>query len=93
MPKLNKAVCRNATSYKSSILNLLSTIAKRHNKKRGDVVIAFEQDISVYAVRRWITSPIPKKHMQAISDLSGISIDSLESLNEDNFEMVSVGKL
>ena len=87
MPKIGKPKCKNAKAHQAGIRELLEVIAKKHDKRRGDVVIAYEEDISVYAVRMWMKRPIPKKHWATVARLSGFSVDRVESLARGYFNM------
>jgi len=87
MPKIGQARCKNLNAHQTGIKKLLKTIAKKFDKRRGDVVIAYHEDISVYAVRMWLTRPIPKKHWKALATLSGQSVGAIESLATEHFAM------
>lgn len=80
MPKIGQTVCTNKEAHYEAITELLELIARRGKKLRGDIVIAYEEDISVYAVRMWLTRPIPKRHWKAISRLSGLPMDAVAEL-------------
>lgn len=88
MPKLGQAKCINKDAHHEGVSELLKTIAKKGGKRRGDVVIAYEEDISVYAVRMWLTRPIPRKHWKTVSRLSGFSMDRVEELATKHFVTV-----
>jgi hypothetical protein len=88
MPKLGQTRCIDKDAYHEQISNLLTIIAKKGDKRRGDVVIAYEEDISVYAVRMWLTRPIPRKHWKTVSRLSGYSLARVEELSVKNFIIV-----
>jgi hypothetical protein len=88
MPKIGRPRCFNFKAHQEGIEDLLSLIGKKHNKRRGDVVIAYEEDISVYAVRMWMKRPIPKKHWATLAKLSGYSLTKIEQLARDNFDTV-----
>jgi hypothetical protein len=85
MPKLGQSKCINRDAHHEGVTELLEIIAKRGKKRRGDVVIAYEEDISVYAVRMWLTRPIPKKHWKTVARLSGLSMETVESLATKHF--------
>lgn len=87
MPKLGVAKCLDPQSHQASITELLRVIAKKFDKRHGDVVIAYEEDISVYAVRMWLARPIPKKHWKALSKLSGYSTERIERIARQYFDM------
>lgn len=88
MPKLGQTKCINKTAHYQAIETLLETIARRGDKRRGDVVIAYEEDISVYAVRMWLRRPIPRKHWKTIARLSGYSLERVESIATQHFVTV-----
>lgn len=85
MPKLGKAQCIDTTAHFKAIKELLDVIAKRGGKRRGDLVIAYEDDISVYAVRMWLWRPIPRRHWATVSRLSGYSLTHIEELATKHF--------
>lgn len=85
MPKLGRSVCVNKEAHARGVENLLSTIAQRSGKTWGDVVIAYHEDISVYAVRMWLTRPIPKRHWKVLATLSGYSVEQIERLATEHF--------
>jgi hypothetical protein len=80
------SLCTNPTAHYKGVEELLETIATRSNKARGDVVIAYEEGISVYAVRAWLSRPIPKKHWRTLSRLSGKPVDAIASIATSYFE-------
>lgn len=88
MPKLGQTKCINKDAHYEGVSKLLETIAKKGGKRRGDIVIAYEEDISVYAVRMWLTRPIPRKHWKTISRLSGYSPERVEELASKHFVTV-----
>jgi hypothetical protein len=49
-------------------------------------VIAYHEDISVYAVRMWLERPIPKKHWAKLSGLSGLPLEHIQQLATKCFE-------
>jgi hypothetical protein len=85
VPKLGQTKCVNKNAHYEAIRSLLETIAKLGNKRRGDIVIAYEEDISVYAVRMWLTRPIPKKHWKTVARLSGYSLERVEKVANQYF--------
>lgn len=87
MPKIGKPKCKNLREHQKGVSELLNIIAKKHDKRRGDVVIAYEEDISVYAVRMWMKRPIPKKHWDALARLSNYSLARVENIARENFDM------
>jgi hypothetical protein len=89
MPKIGQTKCTDKKTYHDVITKLLNTIAKRGRKSRGDIVIAYEEDISVYAVRMWLTRPIPRKHWETVSRLSGFSMDKLQEIFDKYFKVVA----
>jgi hypothetical protein len=89
MPKIGTAKCLNLNAHQSGVADLLKVIGKKFEKRRGDVVIAYQEDISVYAVRMWLSRPIPKKHWQTLSELSGYSLGKIEAIATENFHMNS----
>jgi hypothetical protein len=88
MPKIGQTKCINNDAHHEAITTLLNTIAKRGGKRRGDVIIAYEEDISVYAVRMWLTRPIPKKHWKTVARLSGYSLERVEKVATQHFVTV-----
>lgn len=88
MPKLGQTVCTNNGAHYEGVMDLLTVIAKKGGKRRGDVVIAYEEDISVYAVRMWLTRPIPKKHWKTVSRLSGYTLARVEEVASKHFTTV-----
>jgi len=88
MPKIGQTKCINNDAHYEAITALLETVAKRGKKRRGDVVIAYEEDISVYAVRMWLTRPIPKKHWKTVARLSGYSLERVEKIATQHFVTV-----
>ena len=80
MPKVGQARCVNAEAHRAGIEKLLADIAKVSGKSRGDVVIAFYEDISVYAIRVWLRRPIPKRHWPALARLSGYSLEQVKEI-------------
>jgi hypothetical protein len=88
MPKIGQTKCVNHDAHHEAITTLLNTIAKRGGKRRGDVIIAYEEDISVYAVRMWLTRPIPKKHWKTVARLSGYSLERVEKVATQHFVTV-----
>jgi len=88
MPKLGRTECTNHKAHFEAVTDLLNLIAKRGKKRRGDVVIAYEEDISVYAVRMWLTRPIPRKHWKTVAQLSGMSMAAIEELSTKHFKVV-----
>jgi hypothetical protein len=66
-------------NIKKAVQHILDLIAQRHNRTRGDVIVAESctgpngrPDISVYAVRQWLSRGIPKKHWETVANLAGI---------------------
>lgn len=90
MPKIGIAKCLNQTRHQEGVEEMLKIIAKKYDKRRGDVVIAYEEDISVYAVRMWLTRPIPPKHWKTLARLSGYSLIKVESVAREYFDMAAV---
>jgi len=90
MPKIGIAKCLNQDKHQEGVDDMLKVIAKKHGKRRGDVVIAYEEDISVYAVRMWLTRPIPAKHWKTLARLSGYSLTRIESVARENFDMAAI---
>lgn len=90
MPKIGIAKCLNQDKHQEGVEEILRVIAKKHDKRRGDVVIAYEEDISVYAVRMWLTRPIPSKHWKTLARLSGYSLTKVEAIARGCFDMASV---
>jgi hypothetical protein len=90
MPKIGIAKCLNQSKHQEGVEEMLKIIAKKYDKRRGDVVIAYEEDISVYAVRMWLTRPIPSKHWKTLARLSGYSLTKVESVARENFDMAAI---
>lgn len=90
MPKIGIAKCLNPKKHQEAVEEMLRIIAKKHDKRRGDVVIAYEEDISVYAVRMWLTRPIPPKHWKSLAKLSGYSMARVESVAREHFDMTAI---
>lgn len=90
MPKIGIAKCLDQDKHQEGVEEMLKIIAKKHDKRRGDVVIAYEEDISVYAVRMWLTRPIPSKHWKTLSRLSGYSLTRVEAIAREHFDMAAV---
>ncbi len=88
MPKLGQTKCINQAAHYEGVTALLAAVAKKGGKRRGDVIIAYEEDISVYAIRMWLTRPIPKKHWKTIAKLSGYSLERVESIATQHFVTV-----
>lgn len=88
MPKLGQTKCTDKDAHYEGVMELLKVIAKKGDKRRGDVVIAYEEDISVYAVRMWLTRPIPRKHWKTVAQLSGYSLERIETLATKHFVTV-----
>lgn len=88
MPKLGRTECTDREAHFEGVSNLLDIIAKKGKKRRGDVVIAYEEDISVYAVRMWLTRPIPKRHWKTVARLSGYSMERVEEIAMQHFQVV-----
>lgn len=80
MPKTPKKEVKDPKTHWYAVKDLLVLIAERAGKARGDVVIAYEEDISVYAVRQWLSRPIPRKHWKIIAKLSGLTMDQIEKI-------------
>lgn len=90
MPKIGIAKCLDQAKHQEGVEEMLKVIAKKHGKRRGDVVIAYEEDISVYAVRMWLTRPIPSKHWKTLARLSGFSVARIESIARESFDMAAI---
>lgn len=90
MPKIGIAKCLDQAKHQEGVEEMLKVIAKKHGKRRGDVVIAYEEDISVYAVRMWLTRPIPSKHWKTLARLSGFSVTRIESIARESFDMAAI---
>ena len=88
MPKIGQTKCIDKDAHYEGVMELLKVIAKKGDKRRGDVVIAYEEDISVYAVRMWLTRPIPRKHWKTVARLSGYSLERIEALATKHFVTV-----
>ena len=58
--------------------NLLRKISDRHGGRRADMVIATSTDLSVYAVRQWLTRGVAKHHRNLVANLADIPLDELE---------------
>lgn len=62
------------------VLELFDRIAQIFDKTRGDVVIAYHQDISVYNARQWLVRPIPKRHWRFLAKLANTSVEEIEKI-------------
>lgn len=78
-PRTIKTV-RDPEAHYNAVLKLFDLIAHRFEKTRGDVVIAYHQDISVYNTRMWLMRPIPKKHWRTLAKLSGLPLEQIEEI-------------
>jgi hypothetical protein len=87
MPKIGRPVCREPRVHVQRVEELLAVIAHTYGKTRGDVVVAYHEDISVYAIRMWFKRPIPKKHWGKLSELSGFPISHIEEIARGCFDM------
>jgi hypothetical protein len=85
MPKIGQARCLDSAAHSSGIESLLAEIARLSGKSRGDVVIAFYEDISVYAVRAWLKRPIPRKHWATLARLPGYSVERIQEIARGYF--------
>jgi len=90
MPKLSKLISTNDADHFQGVSYLLDAIAKKHGKRHGDVVIAYHEDISVYAIRQWLKRPIPRRHWEALERLSDLSPDEIENIASKNFKSIGV---
>ncbi|NDD54273.1 hypothetical protein EBZ39_10430 [bacterium] len=90
MPKVGQSKLLDKETHIEGVNELLKAIAKRGDKRRGDVVIAYEEDISVYAVRMWFSRPIPKRHWKTLAKLSGFSVDKIEKIATGSFNMNAI---
>jgi hypothetical protein len=90
VPKIGTAKCLDRDKHQAGIEELLNTIAKLHNKRRGDVVIAYEEDISVYAIRMWLNRPVPQRHWKTLARLSNFSITKIGKIARGCFEMAAI---
>lgn len=87
MANYGKAKCLNPKAHAKGVENLLKKIAENHERSRGDVVIAYLEDISVYAVRQWLVRPIPQRHWARLAALADMTIEQIEKIATKNFEM------
>jgi len=90
MPKLSKMISTNDADHFQGVSFLLDAIAKKHEKRHGDVVIAYHEDISVYAIRQWLKRPIPRRHWEALQRLSELSMEEIENIAVKNFKTVEL---
>lgn len=63
---------------RSYVEKLLKKISERHGGKRPDMIIATFADVSVYAVRQWLTRGVAKHHRNLVANLADIPLDELE---------------
>lgn len=85
--RVEKAFCINEQKHAEGVEQLLAKIADKHNKSRGDIVVAYLEDVSVYNVRQWLCRPIPRKHWDMLSELSGFTMEKIEKIATQNFEV------
>jgi hypothetical protein len=85
MPKVGQATCLDVKAHRAGVQKLLADIAKANGKSRGDVVIAYHEDISVYAIRMWLCRPIPKRHWSTLTRLSGYSLEQIRAIARQHF--------
>lgn len=78
--KVGRLKCVNPKSHRRGVQKLLNAIAEKSGKSRGDIVIAYEEDVSVYAVRVWFTRPIPPKHWKLLSEKSGLDLEEIKQI-------------
>jgi hypothetical protein len=90
MPKLSRLISTNEADHLQGVTWLLDLIAKNFGKKHGDVVIAYHEDISVYAIRQWLKRPIPKRHYETLARLSELPMAEIEQIASKNFHSVSM---
>jgi Asp/Glu/hydantoin racemase len=57
---------------------LLKKISDRHGGKRPDMIIAAFADVSVYAVRQWLTRGVARHHRQLVANLADMPVEDLE---------------
>lgn len=87
MANYGRAKCLDEQAHSDGVKKLLNKIAAKHGKSRGDIVIAYLEDISVFAVRQWLVRPIPHRHWQALADLAEMNVDQIEKIATKNFQM------
>lgn len=90
MPKMTKLVEGDLEQHFRGVQKLLDVIAQRWDKKHGDVCIAYHEDITVYAVRQWLTRPIPQRHWEALERVSGLSRDEIAQIAQGAWKEVAV---
>ena len=90
MPKLTRLVSTNEADHLQGVTWLLDLIASKFNKRHGDVVIAYHEDVSVYAVRQWLKRPIPKRHHETLARLSELPMAEIERIASKNFHSVTM---
>ena len=78
--KVGRLKCLNPKSHRRGVEKLLKLIAQNSGKSREDIVIAYEEDVSVYAVRVWLTRPIPPKHWHLLSEKSGFDLEEIKQI-------------
>jgi hypothetical protein len=57
---------------------LLKKISERHGGKRPDMIIAAFADVSVYAVRQWLSRGVARHHRQLVANLADVDLQELE---------------
>jgi hypothetical protein len=71
---------KDPEAHYNNVSKLFDLIALKYEKTRGDIVIAYHQDISVYNTRMWLIRPIPKKHWRVLCQLSGLPLEEIEHI-------------
>lgn len=77
-----KVTVKDPKAHYEAVNVLFQRIARRHGKSRGDVVIAYLRDISVFNVRQWLVRPIPKHHWPMLADMAGLSLNQIRQIAE-----------
>lgn len=82
MKKITKpsVTVKDPKAHYEAVNVLFDRIAKRYGKSRGDVVIAYLRDISVYNVRQWLVRPIPRHHWEMLADLAGLTVNQIKQI-------------
>jgi ribosomal protein L20A (L18A) len=60
------------------IEKLLRKIAVKHTTKFPEVIISQFANVSVYAVRQWLTRGIARAHIPLVANLAGEEVDVVE---------------
>lgn len=90
MPKMTKLVEGDIQKHYRGVKRMLDIVGEKWGKKAGDVCIAYHEDITVYAVRQWLTRPIPSRHWEALSRVSGLSLDEVKEIAQGAWKEIPI---